>query len=163
MEITDLFSQYQHYAFRLEALPQYSVEDETDAIDYFSRHGALPAGHNADWAELIRGNVRGGKAMERLRLFTLPLNSYEQFERAAYEINMAAGEAIRVADRADFDDVQDFWAFDDEWIARMIYDDAGGWHGAEVARMSEGDLKLVRYWREVFRASADMRDAYPLK
>jgi hypothetical protein len=163
MNISDLFANYSNYAFRLESLPAYVVEDEVEALALFTASGVLPEGHNAEWAEEIAANVSAGKRMERLRLFTLPLNGYERFERAVYEINVEAGEDIRAADIATFDPPVDFWAFDDEWIARMVYDDDGRWHGADVAAMTDADRAVVDYWRSVFASTPALREGFPLK
>ena len=162
MQISDLFDQFKHSAFRLEALPVYKVDDEIEALEQFRLDGSLPSGHNDDWAELIRGNLAAGKSMKRLRLFTATLNPYEVFERNVYEINLDAGEEIRAADRAAFTTDRDFWCFDNRWIAKMIYDHEGGWHGADVSEMTTEDHAMMERWQAVFDSSPDVREAYPI-
>ncbi|MFW8744810.1 DUF6879 family protein [Mesorhizobium japonicum] len=163
MQISDLFDQFQISAFRLEALPRYKVDDEVDALAQFEATGTLPANHNEDWAELIRGNIAAGKTMKRLRLFEVPLNSYETFERAVYETNVAAGEEIHAADRAEFQLDRDFWCFDNKWIAKMIYDEEGGWHGADVSEMTPDDHEMVDRWLAVFNKALNLREAFPIE
>jgi hypothetical protein len=163
MQISDLFDQFEISAFRLEALPRYKVDDEVDALAQFESTGTLPAGHNNDWAELIRGNLAVGKTMKRLRLFEVPLNSYEAFERAVYEINVEAGEEIHAANRADFQLDRDFWCFDNRWIAKMVYDSDGAWHGADVSEVTPEDREMVDRWLTVFEQAPDLREAFPIE
>lgn len=159
MTITQLFSDFKESAFRLETLPEYNVPDETEAREYFHANGALPEGHNEEWLKLINKNVSAGKTMKRLRLLTIPFTEYEQFEMAAYKGNIAAGEQIRFLKNKKLKPVQDFWAFDNTWIARMLYDDCGAWLGAEVSVMDEHEQKMVAAWIETWESAKPIDEA----
>lgn len=159
MTITQLFNDFKESAFRLETLPEYNVPDETLAREYFRANGTLPEGHNKEWLELISKNVSAGKTMKRLRLLTIPLTEYEQFEMAAYKGNIAAGEQIRFHKNKKLKPVQDFWAFDNTWIARMLYDDHGAWLGAEVSEMDEDDQRMVAAWVEIWESAQSIDEA----
>jgi hypothetical protein len=163
MDISTMFSEFKTSAFRVEGLPAYNVDSETEAFTYFQTNGQLPEGHNQDWADEIKANLARGASMKRLRLFTLPLNDYERFERAAYDVNTAAGEEIRALDVTNFEPVKDFWAFDDKWIAWMIYDSTGAWQGADVREMTDRDREMVRGWLDLFHSAPFVQDAYLLK
>ena len=160
MDLSQLLENYIDSAFRLETLPMYNVADEQDAIAFFNKNGALPEGHNKTWASEIRRNVASGKTMKRLWLLTLPLTEYEQFELVAYKTNREAGEQIRCLNHSEFKPVQDFWAFDNEWIARMIYDDTGAWHGAEVSKMTDDDRTMVNKWLQLWETAPDVRNSH---
>ena len=160
MDLNQLFTDYTDSAFRLETLPVYNVSGEQKALAFFNAHGILPDGHNKAWVSEIRHNVASGKTMKRLRLLTLPLTMYEQFELATYKTNREAGEQIRVLNHSEFKPVQDFWAFDNEWIARMIYDDTGAWHGAEVSKMTDEDRTMVNKWFELWEKAPDVRSSH---
>lgn len=159
MTITQLFNDFKESAFRLETLPEYNVPDETEAREYFHANGILPEGHNDEWLKLIGQNVSAGKTMKRLRLLKLPLTEYEQFEMAAYKENIAAGEQIRFLKNKKLKLIQDFWAFDNTWIARMLYDERGAWLGADVSEMDEDDRRMVAAWLEIWESAKSINEA----
>lgn len=159
MTITQLLNDFKESAFRLETLSEYNVPTETKAREYFRTNGTIPEGHNDEWLRLIKQNVSAGKTMKRLRILTLPLTEYEQFEMAAYKGNIAAGEQIRFLKNKKLKPIQDFWAFDNKWIARMLYDDRGAWLGAEVSEMNEDDQRIVAAWIKVWESAKSINEA----
>lgn len=161
MQIQDLFSNFEHSAFRLEGLPEYRVADEADALEVFRRTQSPPPGFNADWGDLVQKNISAGKTMSRLRLFSDPLTDYEKFEIRGYEAGLAAGESIRVASRKVLPYEFDFWAFDDKWIARMDYGSNGEWFGADVSEMTDIDRELVNQWLRVYESASLIHELHP--
>ncbi|MGL4340589.1 MAG: DUF6879 family protein [Rhodoglobus sp.] len=162
MHIADLFTGFNSTAFRLEGLPLYNVPEESSAIEVFRRSGILPDDANSDWAALIAQSISVGKSFKRLRLLSAIPTEYELFELEVYKIGVRAGEEIRVAQRDEYPFDQDFWFFDNRWIARMHYDGGGAWLGAEVTEAREADRVMLGSWMSVFDKSPLLGDLTPL-
>jgi hypothetical protein len=150
------FETFQHYAFRLEALPQYLVDHEKESFAAFIRSGDVSI--DTDWATLVAKNVGTDKKMERLRLFSEKLTDYERYEVQAYP-GPQSGEVIRTALRKDFEAqyAYDFWFFDDEWIAQVHYEDDGTFVKFDVRAATDQEKEMFRYWHGIFE------NAKPLK
>ena len=75
----------------------------------------------------------------RVRVVGRPVTGYTRFEVVAYRDNIAAGETIRVVERAWLHGTDgawandDFWLFDDETVALLRYDEEGHFLSAERA------------------------------
>ena len=151
MNLGQLFEEFTGWAFRLERLPEYRMAEEVSALALFGQSGVLPAGFNAEWADLVRSATESGRAMKRLRLVSDGvLTPYEQFELdAAYGPGLAAGEEIRVGRRSAHPDAGDFWLFDGEWKASMNYTPAGEFLGATVIRVDAEDPDAA-YWLRAY-------------
>ncbi len=162
MNLSDLFEVFEQSAFRLESLAAYKVDEETDAFREFRDSGVIRPGFNHEWATMVADAVAAGKTMKRLRLLSSPLSEYEQFEVAAYEAGLAAGEHIRVADRSEFQPVKDFWLFDERWIAEMNYTDEGAFLGADVREVADQDVDDLEAWRVAFENAPELRQRFPL-
>ena len=152
--LKDLFETFQRSAFRVEALPEYRVPEEESALLVFKQTGQLPDGFNAEWVALVRSAHEAGKSMQRLRLLSSPLTAYEKFELRAYEGAIRAGHEIRFTPRDSHMPTQDFWLFDDEWIAWMSYDPDGAWVSATVRKVEPGDKDMLGHWLSIFRTAA---------
>jgi hypothetical protein len=147
-----LFEHFARSAFRLEARDSYDVSVERKPFTAFLNRGTRPrrSTQTDPWLRLVSDRTASGKTMQRVRLFTTPLNDYTRFEFALYEDNVAAGEDIRVIDRASLDDAargwsdEDFWLFDDETVALMRYDAAGAFLRAELVADVQSYLDKAR-------------------
>lgn len=75
----------------------------------------------------------------RVRVVGRPVTDYTRYEFAMYSENVAAGEQIRVVERASVLGADtawvndDFWLFDDETAALVRYDEQGHFLGAHQA------------------------------
>jgi hypothetical protein len=131
-----VFDHFTRSAFRLEARDVYDVPAERKAFMAFLNRGTRPR-QSDSWLRLVSSSTASGKTMQRVRLFSMPQTDYTRFEFALYEDNVAAGEDVRVVDRASLDDAardwsaQDFWLFDGETVALMCYDATGAFLNAE--------------------------------
>ena len=150
MDLETLFDIFKNSAFRLEGLPTYRVHEEREAVAQFEDTGTLPEGFNDDWAELVSAATASGKSMNRLRLVSSPLSAYEQLEMIGYQPGLRAGEQIRLLERDGVPFRQDFWVFDDRWIARMNYAPDGSWISADVRELTPADFDEVEYWKSLF-------------
>jgi hypothetical protein len=146
--IADMFEQFRHDAWRLEARDTYRVADEQERIQQFMRTGIAPRKtiENNSWMATIAAAQARGAHMGRVRLVGHPITPYTRFEFAAYCDNVAAGEDVRVVDRAWLDDswqdAPDFWIFDSKTVFIQNYDHDGTYLGAELVHDARPYVEL---------------------
>ncbi|MGH8897786.1 MAG: DUF6879 family protein [Egibacteraceae bacterium] len=88
-------------AFRIEALQDYAVMGEDDAERRRAFFEGRPVPESDTKGKRIIGEVvAAGKVLQRVHVVDLPLTPYLQFEVTVYPENVAAGEDVRIADRA---------------------------------------------------------------
>jgi len=158
MDINNPFETFQKYAFRLEALPRYLVENEKEAFAAFKESGVLPDSFGLDWSELVSNNVRVGKKMQRLRLLSEHLTDYERFELQIYS-GPSQGEQIHTGMRNDYQDqyMYDFWFFDDKWIAQVNYEDDGTFINFDIRLATPQELQMYTYWYAVYKVAKPLK------
>ncbi len=162
-EFDQLFDGFEHYAFRLETLPVYRVDEEAHFLDsYLSGDPLPPDGHGQEWAEFVRNCEANSKYVERVHLLPPVLTPYLRYEiEWGYTYGAAAGERIflllpdapaEVLEVA----TEDFWLFDGDEGVRMLYESDGQFVGVE--KIPEPDLERARQVRElVLQASIPLR------
>lgn len=157
MDMNNPFETFQKTAFRLEALPQYLVDDEKDAFAQFQQDGSLPKEPMSDWSHLVDANVKNGKTMKRLRLISDKLTPYEQFELQIYS-GIEYGEDIRLNARHIYakDYLYDFWFFDDEYISQINYESDGTFIGFDTRIATDEEKLAYKYWLDVFEKSTPL-------
>lgn len=150
MDLNDvgrIFEQSTKSAFRLETLPQYLVPQEDEALAAW-RAGdrSLDTPENSSWLARIQASSNQGYRWSRVHVFDYPLSEYSEFELFGYQANQAAGEEVRVADRAEAPELeelrQDFWVIDDAVVIRMIYDNDGRFLHPELAEDIDPYLEM---------------------
>lgn len=142
--MTDLescFDKFRHTAFRLETLALYNAADDVRFAAY-RRGDPLPerSVRTSPWLRRVALTTAAGKSWQRVHVMDQPLTEYERFELIAYVESAAAGEEIRIAERAAEPVatalVRDFWLFDagtpDAVAALMTYDVDGRYTGSEI-------------------------------
>lgn len=129
--VQDFDSLFQHRVFRLETLDWYDAPNEHEPYARFL------AGQPADWAwrepwkQLVRDVRTSGRIMQRVHVVSEPVTGYIRFELLrAYPANVEAGEDVRIIDRDHAHGIGilgigDFWLFDDNLAAILIYDADG--------------------------------------
>jgi hypothetical protein len=140
----DLFNNFTHSAFRLETLPQYLVDEESEDFATWKAGRSLPerSPRTSPWLRRIQDTTWSGKAWCRVHVVDKPLSEYVRYEVVGYRESAAAGEDVRIADRAASQLLEgltsDFWLFDgdtDHAVAVLMrYDLAGhfiGWDPTE--------------------------------
>jgi hypothetical protein len=154
MNLSNPFETFQKSAFRLEGLPQYIVDEEKDAYAEFIELGTLPSNKDSDWAKIVKSSTKSDKTMQRLRLLSDELTTYEQFELLAYP-GITNGEEIRVNSRNRFKHKYeyDFWFFDDKYIAKIHYKPDGTFVKFDLTEASKSEIKMYEYWLEVCGSS----------
>lgn len=176
--MTDLdrcFDNFTDSAFRLETLSAYAGQaDEPRFIAYRDR-APLPdrSVRTSPWLRRMAVTTAAGKSWGRVHVIEYPLTEYERFELlVAYVESAAAGEEIRITDRAASPELaalgRDFWLFDSgtdhTTAAVMRYSPAGEYLDSEVTtdpaviRACEADRDLaLRYSRELNACLAEWR------
>jgi len=134
-DFAGIFDRFQVSAFRLEALPVYSVDEFAEEFEAWLAGEPLPeyTVYTSPWLARIARDTRAGKSWQRVHIVDLPPNDYLRWELAYYHAQAAVGEDIRIAIRADnpqlADLTDDYWLFDAggprPFAVEMIYDDAG--------------------------------------
>ena len=169
--MTDLescFDGFGRSAFRLETLPLYDAADDVRFAAY-RRHEPLPerSVRTSPWLQRVALTTAAGKSWQRVHVVDHPLSEYERFELVAYVESAAAGEEIRIADRAASESLaglrRDFWLFDagtsDATAALMTYDEGGRYLSADITRAPDVIL-ACESWRDLATAHSVALNAY---
>nr|WP_202512149.1 DUF6879 family protein [Streptomyces sp. SID3343] len=132
-----MFKTFEHEAFRLETLDDYSRSGNADVYRQFTAGQPKPDDYNSRWLSELRTHTENGKRVYRVHIVTRPLTSYLQYELGwGYQTNMAAGEEFFILDVTNrpnpLSGIPDFWLFDSRIAAIMNYDGAGAFTGANV-------------------------------
>ncbi|MFE7509767.1 DUF6879 family protein [Streptomyces sp. NPDC057540] len=136
-EITHLFAEFQHSAFRLETRRGYATDRDGARFQAFMR-GVDPAPEpDHPWNVNVRAKTEEGARFSRVRLVDEPPTDGQRFLMATAAGNVAAGEDIRVlsraaAERLGVDIGHDFWLFDSTTLVRMHIDDTDTTIGVET-------------------------------
>lgn len=128
--VHDFDSLFRRRIFRLEGMDYYDAENEREP------YGRFLAGDPADWAwrepwkRLVRGHRAAGRIMQRVHIVTEPVSDYVRFELLrVYPANVEAGEDVRILSRKVANDLwlgpYDYWFFDDDLAAILVYDGSG--------------------------------------
>lgn len=166
-EFDRVFDRFTASAFRLEARQRYAI-DETDE-DYLAWQAGRPrperSVRTSPWlARVATSTVSQSKRWSRVHVVDHPLSQYVRYELVAYQENAAAGEQIRIADRAAHPDLAtldvDYWLFDDATdhphAVIIDYDIEGNVTGFQPAD-DPPTLDQFRAWRDLaLKHSADL-------
>jgi hypothetical protein len=147
-DLNACFDMFERSAFRLETLRAYAVGGaEEERLRAFRLGLPRPerSVRTSPWLARIAQTTAAGKSWHRVRVVGHPLTEYERYQMIGYQESAAAGDVIRIADRAAHPELaalaRDFWLFDAEgpqpFAALMAYDEAGGYLGSEIAAAPE--------------------------
>lgn len=118
------FQNFVSYAFRLELLQEYSVDDELDSYNYFLKHHKLISNNNNDRHQIIQNAISRGARMDRIHVIKFPISDYITYELEEYKTNCIVGENILYIDSAQYniDINHDYRLFDDNIVLKIKYD-----------------------------------------
>jgi hypothetical protein len=162
----DLLTGLQRTAFRLEALPQYLVDSETEAFTAFKRGELLLPSRSPDqasWESMIRRFTDAGRVFQRVHVLPEAMTAYLRFEiEWGYAYTQAAGERISFLPPSAPESIrrsatEDFWLFDDRILVYLIYNGEGRFLRLE----KEGDDKCLADALQL--RDALLQHAIPLK
>ncbi|MFD8293889.1 DUF6879 family protein [Streptomyces lavendulae] len=135
-EITHLFSEFEHTAFRLETRRGYASDRQGARFQAFLR-GIDPAPEpDNPWHVNVRERAALDGRFSRVRIIDDPPTDGQRFLMASAAANAAAGEDIRVLARAQAVCLElpeyDFWLFGSRLLVRFDIDDRDVTTGVEV-------------------------------
>lgn len=135
-EITHLFAEFEHTAFRLETRRGYATDRAGTRFQAFMR-GITPAPEPGNpWHVNVREKAEQGARFSRVRIIDEPPTDGQRFLMASAVGNTEAGEDIRVLPRTEAEQLGlpdgDFWLIDSRTLVRMHIDDTDSTVGVEV-------------------------------
>lgn len=128
-EFDQLFSVFQHTAWRLETRRRYASDELSDTYAQF-RQGKTVDWSDADleWCADRRAQTALGKRFERVRIVDSPPTPGQLYLLENARRNATVGEDMRNLWRSGADDLrlpqEDFWLFDSRMAALLNFDDA---------------------------------------
>ncbi|MFJ6934455.1 DUF6879 family protein [Streptomyces sp. NPDC101132] len=133
-DITHLFAEFEHTAFRLETRRGYASDRAGARFQAFTR-GTDPAPEpDNPWHVNVRRKAEQGAQFSRVRIIDQPPTDGQRFLMAAAAAN--PGEDIRVLARAEAERLElpayDFWLFDSRTLVRFDIDHTDTTIGVEV-------------------------------
>ena len=142
-DLNACFDLFERSAERLETLAAYSVGgSEAERLMAFRLGLPRPerSVRTSPWLARIAETTAAGKAWRRVRVMDWPLGEYQRYQLVGYQESAAAGDVIRIADRAAHPDLaalgRDFWLFDADgprpFAALMGYNREGEYLGSEI-------------------------------
>ncbi|WP_329137365.1 DUF6879 family protein [Streptomyces sp. NBC_00670] len=147
-EITHLFTDFQHTAWRLETQRGYATDRDSPNWPRFQRGETFGYDPANPWQAAVRRQTRAGKRYERVRLVDDPPTEGQRFLLATGLGNVAAGEDIRNLWRADAVRLglpdHDFWLFDSRILARFVIDEHGVTLGLQVMEDAENVVRACQ-------------------
>ncbi|MGP3983371.1 DUF6879 family protein [Streptomyces sp. KR80] len=135
-DITHLFEEFEHTAWRLETQRGYASDQQSPNWDRFLRGEQF--GYNSDnpWHANVRKQTQDGKRYERVRLVDDPPTEGQRFLLATGLGNVEAGEDIRSMHRTEAQRLKlpdyDFWLFDSRSLVKFAIDGEGNTLGVEL-------------------------------
>ena len=131
-ELQRMLRHVERSVFRLETLSSYLAPGEADMLRAFADGDPMPP-RDPDtdpWLRMVADSVHAGRHWSRVHVLDRPLSDYLRFELLGYQGNLAAGEDVRIADRAEVPEALsmhrgDFWLLDDALAVVVEYDADG--------------------------------------
>lgn len=129
-EFEALFDNFQRSAWRLEIQGTYDEPEEREPLRQFLNGEPDDLAWMQDWYDWIRDITAAGKRCGRVRVTTSPLTDYLRWELDILTPPaVVAGEDIRVLSGEQAQRLEvpptDFWLFDDERAAVLVFGDDG--------------------------------------
>ncbi len=135
-EITHLFADFEHTAFRLETRRGYATDRAGARFQAFMRGTAPVPEPGHPWNVNVRAKAEQGAQFSRVRVIDEPPTDGQRLFMATAEGNISAGEDIRVLPRAEAGRLElpdtDFWLFDSRTLVRMHIDTTDTTIGVEL-------------------------------
>jgi hypothetical protein len=129
--------------YRLEALDSYDAPNERAPFAAFLAGKPVDDGWRANWRRIAGDITASGRSMARVHVVTEPVSDYMRFMLLhGYPANVESGEDVRILGRSAAREGglpdMDYWLFDDDLAAVLVYDAEGTverveWHSREEA------------------------------
>ncbi|MFC4056185.1 DUF6879 family protein [Actinomadura syzygii] len=158
-----LFTSFEHTAFRLEVRDRYDEAYENESLRRFVAGEPDDLPWMQDWLTMIRGATTEGRRFSRVRVVSMPLTDYSRFGLWCAQFTNGAGEDIRYLERDPAGALKlpnhDYWLFDSRRLVRMHIDDADRFLGGEVIE-DPAEIVNHNYWRDAAWHHAVRRDDF---
>ncbi|MFJ1975334.1 DUF6879 family protein [Streptomyces sp. NPDC087903] len=163
-EITHLFGEFKHTAFRLETRRGYASDRQGARFQAFLR-GILPEPEpDHPWNVNVREKTEQGARFCRVRVIDEPPTDGQRFLMATAAGNVAAGEDIRVLARSKAASLNlpdnDLWLFDSRTLVRMDIDDTDTTIGVELVDDQADVLAACRARDAAWRAAVPTAEVW---
>jgi hypothetical protein len=148
-EFTKLFKRR---VFRLETMDYYDAENEREPYRQFLAGKAVDPAWREPWKRLVREVRASGRVMQRVKVISEPAGDYARFSLLhGAPASVEAGEDVRVLTRKrSFEEwvaFYDYWLFDDDLAAILVYDASGQVTRIELTR-DDSTLTWLREERD---------------
>jgi hypothetical protein len=147
-EITHLFQDFEHTAWRLETQRGYASDRVSTNWARFQRGETFDYNPAHPWHANVREQTEAGKRYGRVRLVDDPPTEGQRFLLASGLGNVAAGEDIRNLHRADAVRIGlpdfDFWLFDSRILVKFVIDSEGVTLGVQVIEDAESVVRACQ-------------------
>ncbi|MFF4926035.1 DUF6879 family protein [Kitasatospora sp. NPDC001261] len=125
-EFEEMFTTFQHTAFRLETRRRYRSDEESETYRQFVAGQAPAWDLDHPWCRTRREQTDLGKRFERVRIMDNPPTVGQRYLLNNSERNGLVGEDIRYLWRADAERLglpaEDAWLFDSRYLALLHFD-----------------------------------------
>jgi hypothetical protein len=152
------FDRVAETAFRLETRQDYAGATGP-RYEFWQRGEQMPerSPQTSGWLARVASSTAQGKRWQRVHVVDLPLSEYMRYELVVYAENAAAGEDIRIVERAAHPTLEllreDYWLFDadDPSQERAIFleFDTGGYPIRYERTCDSGRLVVCRWQRDL--------------
>ncbi|MFJ2110694.1 MULTISPECIES: DUF6879 family protein [unclassified Streptomyces] len=147
-EITYLFTEFEHTAWRLETQRSYATDRASTKWQSWKAGSDITAGPADSWRTNVTEQTGRGKRFERVRLVDDPPTEGQRFLLDSGLGNVAAGEDIRNLFRADAVRLGlpdfDFWLFDSRTVVKFTIDEEGTTLGVQILDDAESVVRACR-------------------
>jgi hypothetical protein len=136
----DFTSLFTRRVFRLEALDYYDAPNEREPLARFRAGEPVDPAWREPWKKLVTEVRKSGRIMERVHIVSEPVSEYTRFSLLhGYPASVEAGEDVRIISRAAAAasglPTADYWLFDDDLLAMLVYE-------------TDGRIRIVRLYRD---------------
>lgn len=159
-ELDPYFDAIRREAFRLEALPAYTVQLESAGLSaYLAGEPVQKSEAGQAFNDYVRGQVEAGVTWHRVRVVRGPLTDYERWEcEWGYTVSEGFGHYTFILDLSEITDPPnlpdyDWWMLDERVVLRFHYDGGGAFLGADPLE-DASELAEHRRYRDAALAAA---------
>jgi hypothetical protein len=155
-EFGELFTSFEHTAFRLEARESYAgVGYEVEPFTRWLAGEKVKWDTEDRWMSNVRAARLAGKRFARVRVVSEPWSEYTRYALWSCLDNLQAGEEIRYMPRTQASEIgipaaepgYDYWLFDSKLLVLLRYDDSNTPLPSEVVDLPAAIVEH-NYWRD---------------
>lgn len=163
----DKFDTFKKEAFRLETLPEYSIDADRERFEAYLSGEMFPQEKylKGDWHKTIAAATARAAAFRRVHVVPKELNPYLRFEiEWGYCYNAQFVDDIRIMSWEKVtnlivkEKLYDFWLFDEEELVQMEYGAKGEFLGAGLVEKRDSIEECRRVRDELWGVATPLRE-----